>query len=141
MDEKKVTVRLANPTDIRYLMREAYLSEDMILRKIDQGEIFLLSVENQLAGYLRLEFLWSTIPYIALMWIEEKYRKNGYSRLLLHFLADHLHQKSFRTLYSSSQVGEAQPQSWHRHMGFIECGILNGINEGGIGEVFFKKTI
>jgi hypothetical protein len=25
-------------------------------------------------------------------------------------------------------------------MGFVECGIINGINENGIGEVFFRKT-
>jgi len=37
-------------------------------------------------------------------------------------------------------VDEPEPQAWHRHMGFVECGIINGINENGIGEVFFRKT-
>jgi hypothetical protein len=26
-------------------------------------------------------------------------------------------------------------------MGFEECGIINGINDGGIGEVFFRKYL
>lgn len=43
-------------------------------------------------------------------------------------------------LYSSSQANEAEPQQWHRHMGFAECGIINGINDG-IGEVLFVKPL
>jgi hypothetical protein len=30
---------------------------------------------------------------------------------------------------------------WHRKMGFAECGIINGINEAGIGEVFFRLDL
>jgi len=26
-------------------------------------------------------------------------------------------------------------------MGFEECGMINGLNQGGIGEVFFRKTL
>lgn len=141
MGENKITVRLANYGDLKYVMDKEHLSEEIVLRKMDQGEIFVLCVENEPVGYLRIEFLWSAIPYIALIRIEEGHRKKGYSRILLGFLEDHLHEKGFRVLYSSSQVDEPQPQLWHRHMGFTECGILTGINEGGIGEVFFKKTL
>jgi hypothetical protein len=42
---------------------------------------------------------------------------------------------------SSSQVDEPNPQAWHRHMGFVECGILAGLNEGGVGELFFRKEL
>ncbi len=141
MSENKTHVRLAMHGDLKFVIKKEYLSEEVLLRKIDQGEIFVLVVENQPVGHLRLEFLWSTIPYIALIRIDEKYRKKGYSRLILQFLEGHLHEKGYGVLYSSSQVNEPEPQSWHRHMGFTECGILNGINEGGIGEVFFKKTL
>jgi hypothetical protein len=30
---------------------------------------------------------------------------------------------------------------WHRHMGFVECGFLAGVNSGGVGEVFFVKSL
>lgn len=48
---------------------------------------------------------------------------------------------TIRALYSSSQVDEGEPQAWHRHMGFVECGILAGVNEGGVGEVFYQKAL
>lgn len=44
-------------------------------------------------------------------------------------------------LLSSSQADEFEPQTWHRHMGFVECGRLEGINEGGVDEVFFRKQL
>ncbi|MEE3258795.1 MAG: hypothetical protein VX293_06265 [Candidatus Latescibacterota bacterium] len=44
-------------------------------------------------------------------------------------------------LYSSSQANAAPPQACYRHMDFAECGFIAGINEGGIGEVFFCKAL
>jgi len=44
-------------------------------------------------------------------------------------------------LFSSSQANEPEPQAWHRHVGFEECGFIAGINEGGVGEVFFRKVL
>ena len=105
------------------------------------GEVFLLTIDTQPAGLINLEFLWSVIPYIALIWIDDNHRKKGYSRVLLSFVEDHLRAKGHKTLYSSSQADEAEPQAWHRHMGFEECGVLNGVNEDGIGEIFFKKAL
>ena len=42
---------------------------------------------------------------------------------------------------SSSQADEPEPQTWHRAIGFEECGIISGLNEGGIGEIFFRKKL
>ena len=38
------------------------------------------------------------------------------------------------------KADEPAPQSWHRHMGFAECGVISGLNEG-IGEIFFVKDL
>lgn len=118
-----------------------HLSKATLLRKIEGNEVLLLLVSGQPAGLLSLEFLWSLIPYIALIWIDEPFQKQGYSRILLDSLEERLRGEGHKRLYSSSQADEAQPQAWHRHMGFEECGIINGINEGGIGEIFFRKTL
>jgi len=44
-------------------------------------------------------------------------------------------------LFSSSQAEEPEPQAWPRRVGFEECGLLAGLNEGGVGEVFFRKAL
>jgi len=137
----EVIVRSALDTDLLYLSRRGRLSGENLLQKIRRKEIFLLVVDDQPAGLLTLEFLWSLVPYIALIWIDESFRRMGYSRELLGFAEERLRGEGHRQLYSSSQADEDQPQAWHRHMGFEECGVINGINEGGIGEIFFRKTL
>lgn len=137
----KHSVRLAQPADLAFVSRDGYVPQEIILHKIKQEECFILEVDGQSAGYLRLEFLWSLIPYISLVMILETYRKKGFSRDLLGFVESHLRERGFNVLYSSSQADEPTPQAWHRYMGFEECGIINGINAGGIGEIFFRKTL
>lgn len=54
---------------------------------------------------------------------------------------DALRAHGHRMLISSLQVDEAPPQAWHRRVGFEEIAILAGIDEGGVGEVFFRRNL
>jgi ribosomal protein S18 acetylase RimI-like enzyme len=118
-----------------------HVTSDIFEFKIRQKEIILAEVDGVVVGFLRLEYLWSHIPYIGLIVVDEDFRKKGIGRSILRFLEDYLISKGHDALYSSSQVNEEEPQAWHRHMGFEECGIISGINPKGIGEVFFRKAI
>lgn len=137
-----LTVRFATREDAAWCAaQDHHIGPDVIARKIDQGEIIIAELGDQRVGYLRLEYLWSLLPYIALIWVIESCRAQGVGRAMLAFLESFLREQGHRVLMSSSQVNEPEPQAWHRHMGFAECGILSGINDGGIGEVFFRKTL
>ena len=114
---------------------------EILRRKIQAREVFLAEHSEQAVGYLRLEYLWSEVPYIALIKVLEPFRLQGVSRALLCHVEGILRTRGHTRLYSSSQADEPGPQSWHRHMGFTECGIIAGLNEGGIGEVFFCKSL
>jgi len=141
MREDNVSTRLAGPDDLEVVGQHGQLPLDVIMRKLRAGEIILLSINNQPTGYLWFSFLWSSLPFIDLIYIDDAYQKRGLSRVLLGYLEDHLMARGFDVLYSSSQLDEPEPQAWHRHMGFEECGVINGLNEGGIGEVFFRKIL
>jgi ribosomal protein S18 acetylase RimI-like enzyme len=118
---------------------DRFVPKHILEWKLQNHEI-ILAVENQtVVGYLRLEYLWTSYPYIGLITVDPAHRKQGIGRTLLSFLEEYLISNDIRFLYSSSQVNEAEPQDWHRHLGFVECGIINGINPGNIGEVFFVK--
>jgi GNAT superfamily N-acetyltransferase len=138
----KAKVRLARIDDLAWCVRnDDLVTEGVIERKIELEEIFLAEIEGRIVGYLRLEYLWSTIPYVGVVFVEEDYQRQGIGRAILVFLEAFLHARGHAVLLSSSQVNEPSPQAWHRAMGFQECGILAGINEGGIGEVFFSKSL
>lgn len=104
-------VRFAKPEDVGYVTKDGYTDEKTNLWKISVQEIILLLVDDEPAGYLKLEFLWSNVPYIGLIWIDEPYRKYGYSKNLLSFAEDHLRQLGYDMLYSSSQVNEPEPKA------------------------------
>jgi len=113
-----------------------------ILRwKVRRREIIVAEVEGRPVGYLRLEYLWSQVPYIGLIRVVPEHRRRGVGKAMLHFLEEFLRSKGHRWLYSSSQADEPEPQAWHRHMGFRECGFIAGINRGEVGEVFFRKPL
>jgi predicted GNAT superfamily acetyltransferase len=141
MTKERVMVRIAAPGDLDFIKQNSRLPSERLLQKIQRDEILILSVNDEPVGHLWFAFLWSTIPFIDLIYIKQDYQKRGLSRVLLGFLEAYLQESGYDVLYSSSQMDEPEPQAWHRHVGFEECGVISGMNDGGIGEVFFRKVI
>ena len=121
----------------------------MLKRKIDAQialnpnrieDIVIAEWNGKQVGYVRLEYLWSIVPYISLIRVLPEYRRQGVGKALLRFIETFLRGAGHDALYSSSQADEPEPQAWHRHVGFEECGFIAGINDG-IGEVFFYKRL
>jgi ribosomal protein S18 acetylase RimI-like enzyme len=135
-------VRFAQADDFIWCISgDNLVSPEVIERKMELNEIIVVEFEEQLVGYLRLEYLWSTLPYIGVIFVHEAYQRQGVGRAIIDFLAAFLRENGHKVLLSSSQVNEPEAQAWHRAIGFHECGILAGLNEGGIGEVFFRKVL
>ena len=142
MTPHNLTIHLAAQADLDFVRQiDRHIPVEVAARKIEAQEILIAEANGALVGYLRLEFLWSLVPYIALIRVLPEYQRQGAGRALLAFLEDRLRRQGHTVLYSSSQVDEAEPQAWHRHMGFTECGFVAGINAGGVGEIFFRKQL
>ena len=139
----QIRVRFANRMDLDecIALDHPAMPAEVIRRKVEQREIIVAEGVGKLVGYLRLEYLWSVVPYVALVWVVDNQRQQGIGRAMLRYLENVLCQQGHAVLYSSSQVNEPEPQAWHRHVGFKECGFVAGINEGGIGEIFFRKDL
>jgi GNAT superfamily N-acetyltransferase len=135
-----VVVRRARDADVAFVAQDGYVAEDRVARQIAAGEVWIAEDAAGPLGYLRLEYLWGRVPYIALIRVLPRHRGQGAGRALLSAAEQHAAAEGHAWLYSSSQADEPEPQAWHRHMGFAECGFLAGVNEGGIGEVFFRKA-
>ena len=146
---EEIVIRFARRDDLDFAYQDGYISTEMLKRKIeaqlalnpDRIEDILIAERNgKRVGYMRLEYLWSIVPYISLIQVLPEYRRQGVGKALLGFLETFLHNAGHEALYSSSQADEPEPQAWHRHMGFEECGFITGINDG-IGEIFFRKSL
>lgn len=135
-----ISVRFAAPADLSFLQQHSHVPAEIVGRKVDWREIIVAQWRGGLIGALHLEYLWSLVPYVALIYVLPEHRGQGAGRALLSFAETFLREQGHDTLYSSSQADEREPQAWHRHVGFEECGIIAGINKG-VGEVFFRKGL
>ena len=122
-----VTVRPARAADLPFLAQDGYIGEDRVARQIAAGEVWIAEHAAAPLGYLRLEYLWGRVPYIALVRVLPEQRRRGVGRALLAAVEQQVAAAGHPWLYSSSQADEPEPQEWHRHMGFAECGFLAGI--------------
>ncbi|TFE22658.1 GNAT family N-acetyltransferase [Cohnella luojiensis] len=137
----KITARFATIEDMTAIAeKDTSLTESQLQWKLNNHEFIISCINEGIIGFLRLEYLWSKIPYIGLIRVNHEHQRKGIGRQLLAFTEEVLANRGMTKLYSSSQANEAEPQQWHRHMGFTECGIINGINDG-IGEVLFVKLL
>ena len=135
-----ISIRFASPSDLSFLQQRSHAPAEIVKRKVEWREIIVAERRGALVGALHLEYLWSLVPYIALIYVLPEHQRQGVGRALLLFVETFLRQQGHAALYSSSQADEREPQAWHRHAGFEECGIIAGINEG-VGEVFFRKRL
>lgn len=138
---KETDVRFATLADLDFVQQDGYIPAEVVKRKIEWQEVIVAERDGSLVGYARFEYLWSLVPYLALIHVLPEHRHQGVGKEILRFLEESLRDRGHDALYSSSQVNEPEPQEWHRHMGFEECGIINGINAGGVGEVFYRKRL
>ena len=136
------SVRFGTPDDLDQVVDfDRSTKKGHLMWKLQNNEIVLAEADGVLLGYVRVEYLWSKYPYIGLIIVRKDRQKQGVGRRMLAFLETDLKHQGIDKLYSSSQVNEPEPQAWHRYMGFEECGVINGINEVHIGEVFFCKKL
>ena len=136
-----MVVRFATLADLDFVQQDGYVPAEAVKRKIEWREVMVAELDNTLVGYLRIEYLWSRVPYIELIFVVPEHRKQGVGTAMLHFVESFLRDKGHDVLYSSSQADEPEPQEWHCTMGFEECGSIAGINQDGIAELFFHKRL
>ena len=141
MTQPETTVRAATENDLGFVSQDGCLRDLTVRRKVSDGDVYVALRGDKPVGYLRLEWLWSKLPFIELILVLEPHRRAGVGRALLAHVETETASRGHAALYSSSQADEPEPQAWHRRVGFKECGILTGLNDGGVGEVFFRKSL
>ena len=137
-------IRFATEDDwpfIEEMERNRRVTETVLRSKLKLHDLVIAERDGEHVGYLRLDPLWSCLPFIGLIWVIEEERRRGIGKALLAFVENAARDAGWDVVYSSSDADEPEPQAWHRHVGFEECGFFAGHNPGGVGEVFFRKRL
>lgn len=138
---RNLEVRNAEQSDVELVMSDGCIALETLKEKISRGEVVVATSDGTRLGYARVDFWWSSVPYLSMVWVLEEYRGQGVGRALILHLESRLRSEGHVALYSSSDADEPEPQAWHRRMGFEECGFIVGINAGGVGEIIFRKLL
>jgi predicted GNAT family N-acyltransferase len=109
--------------------------------KVAKNDIVLGEIDDEIVSYIRLDPIWSKVPYIGLIWVKKEFRGKGLGKSILSWLEEKLKDKGEKVIFSSSQEDESEPQEWHLKAGFSRSGEILGINEGDVAEVFFRKGL
>jgi N-acetylglutamate synthase-like GNAT family acetyltransferase len=133
-----ILVFLARPGDQTFVSRDPKVPANRLARLIAAGQVYIATHGGENVGFARVEYLWSKLPFLALIWIDAPHRRRGTGRALLDAIEADARAAGHEYLYSSSQADEPVAQAWHRRMGFMECGFIAGLNPGGMGEVLFR---
>ena len=138
-----IKVRLALEVDFEYCRKIEFpqVKDHLLKQSIQNGWVYLVEINQSPVGYARLEFIWMTVPYIALIRIEENHQRKGAGTALVNRIFNDLKNQGYQKVYTSSEVMEPEAQEFHRKCGFIECGLIAGMNDKGIGEIFFVKKL
>lgn len=134
-------VRLAELDDLSSVHCLDPLSLDRLRAKANRAELLVAVKREEIIGSLRFGYIWDDSPFIHQIVVAEQARGRGVGTKMLRFLEAMLFDAGYGLLLSSSECAEGRAQHWHRRSGFDEVGIIAGLNEGGVGEVFFSKTL
>lgn len=137
-----ITVRRATERDLPWLVEhDGVLEARELTPKVAQREVLLAELDGELAGFLRLDHLWSLLPFVAQVRVVEPYRRRGVGRALVGAACQHAREIGWGFLLSSTTAGEADPRAWHLAVGFEPCGVLAQFNEDGTDEDFYRLPV
>ncbi len=138
----EIVVREGGDHDLAWLVaNDGHLDTSGLRPKLAVGEILVAELDGERVGLLRLDHMWSAVPFVALVRVVEPARRRGVGRALVAFTVDRARARGADVLLSSATADEAAPQAWHLAVGFEECGFIAGLNPGGVGEVVFRRRL
>lgn len=126
-------------SDADYILeRDKHIAKDLVMPKIQQGEILVIRKEEERIGWLRHGYFWDHIPFLNMIWIDEPYRGQGIgTETMLHW-ETFMSRKGFRQVMTSTMSNE-ESQHFYRKLGYKDAGCLLLENEAL--EIILTKKI
>ena len=73
----ETVVRWATLDDLDFVGQDRFIPADVVRRKIEWREVVVAKRAGHQVGYLRLEYLWSMVPFIALITVLPAFRRRA----------------------------------------------------------------
>ena len=102
---------------------DKHISEDELALKIRDHRCYIIKNDDIPIGVMRYNLFWDLIPFLTLIYFEEKYRRNGFgTKALLHW--ENEMRRSGHKITMTSTMVEETSQHFYRKLGYKDCGCL-----------------
>jgi len=124
-----MTIRLAENKDLSWLVKQdEHISLDILKKKIDSNEVYVVQINEKLVGWLRYNLFWDSIPFMNMICFLEDYRGKGFGRKLVSFWESEMKEKGFCNVLTSTLSNE-NGQHFYRKLGYRDIGGFNYFND------------
>ena len=117
-------------TEIRYVKEsdqsfwfdyDKHLSLSEFHKKVRDRQGYVLLLDDMPVGILRYNLFWDNTPFCTLLYIDEKFRRNGFGKKLMNFWENEMRSFGYDWVLISTQANESA-QYFYRSVGYTDCG-------------------
>lgn len=132
-------IRNANYDDIKNILEfDKHISLDECKNVILLNRGYVIEEKESIIGWLRYNLFWDSIPFMNMLYIKEKYRKQGYGKILVYYWEQQMKINGHNILMTSTLSNETS-QHFYRKLGYFDIGSF--IISGEKLELIFQKQI
>lgn len=121
---------------------DRHLPEEEFEGKVRDKRGYVLLEKGKVAGLLRYNLFWDSIPFCTMLYIDSDCRSQGLGKALMaHWEAD-MKRQGYGMVLTSTQADE-DAQHFYRKLGYQDCGglILNIPGYQQPTELFFLRKL
>jgi len=131
-------IEYANENDLGGILKlDKHINEKVLQKKIQVHEVYIIKENATIIGTLRYSLFWDNMPFLNMLYIHDKYHKNGLGSSLLGFWEQEMKMLNYSCVMTSTQANENAQHFFRKHA-YIDIGGFVLPNEP-LEIILFKK--
>ncbi len=132
-------IRLADTADIDFLEKhDRHIKKEELLLAVSLRRILIAECKEERVGWLRWNLFWDNTPFMNMLFVLDKYQKQGYGVALVSFWEEQRKEEGYGMVLTSTLADEAA-QHFYRKLHYVDSGAL--LLPGEPLEIIFRKEI
>lgn len=134
-----MTIRSAAAADFREVSGyDCHIPADRLIGCIENGQVYVLEDDGGAIGTLRYSLFWQTIPFLDLLFIDERYRGRGHGTRAMAYWEQQMAALGFDHVMLSTQADETA-RDFYEKLGYRRIGAFLPPDQDADELMYLKK--